>query len=203
MKVSLQFFKDMGVCDGAYAFLEAHFQKNGIEYADYLEGYKLMQTLPEFYAAVKEGGPDHDTLEGWLEWAYNLRHRAEAITYFGDHHLGDEFRTPDGLIHDTFEDAQRCTTCHPPLTVTGVKVSPKGAETWTITAEAGDYDFYVFHDPETGINHRTEDFSEAAAATETHNQNRPVPQIDQRVWSSCRQFSAWQPVDSPNLKINH
>ncbi len=42
MKTSLQFFKDMGVCDGAYAVLERVFGQAGVTKFDYAQGYELM-----------------------------------------------------------------------------------------------------------------------------------------------------------------
>ena len=42
MKTSLQFFKDMGVCDGAYAVLEQVFRNAGVSEFDYATGYELM-----------------------------------------------------------------------------------------------------------------------------------------------------------------
>lgn len=106
MKTSMQFFKDMGVCDGAYAFLEKHFIDNGYETHDYLEGYNLLETLPEFYTAAQAGGPEHDTVAGWLEWAYDLRNRPEAIMYFGDHIEKNTYKCPDNLLHMSRAEAE-------------------------------------------------------------------------------------------------
>ena len=52
----------MGVCDGAYGFLEQCLHANGYEIHDYLAGYELLETLPAFYAATENGGSDHDTV---------------------------------------------------------------------------------------------------------------------------------------------
>jgi len=42
MKTSLKFFKDLGVCDGAYAALSDVFEQAGVEFFDYDAGYQVM-----------------------------------------------------------------------------------------------------------------------------------------------------------------
>ena len=95
MRTSLQFFKDMGVCDGAYAVLERVFQSAGVTEFDYAAGYDLMLSMMDELetAAAQSGEPGHDTAEGWLKWCYDLRTRPEAIMYFGDHIEENLFRT--------------------------------------------------------------------------------------------------------------
>ncbi|WP_281708320.1 hypothetical protein [Phaeobacter italicus] len=176
MKTSLQFFKDMGVCDGAYAFLEAWFTANGLETYDYLAGYALLESLPEFHAAAADGGPGHDTVAGWLQWAHDLRMRPEAIMYFSDHIEEPVFRTHDGHLHESIAAAQdhrrrvfaELRRDHAAARViNGVRLGDAGAETWEVVDPARDdltrYDAFVWHDSTTGLNHRTESLGEAVA----------------------------------------
>jgi hypothetical protein len=176
MKTSLQFFKDMGVCDGAYAFLEAWFTANGVTTHDYLAGYALLESLPEFHAAAANGGPDHDTVQGWLAWAYALRTRPEAIMYFGDHIEENLFRTSDGHLHESYvaaADHRRRVFAElrrdhaAARVINGVRLGQHGAEVWEVVDPAADdltgYDAFVWHDSTTGLNHRTASASEAVA----------------------------------------
>ena len=80
MKTSLQFFKDMGVCDGAYAVLERVFGQAGVTEFDYAQGYEVMLSMMDQLEvdAAQSGEPGHDTAEGWLQWCYELRSRPEA-----------------------------------------------------------------------------------------------------------------------------
>ena len=176
MKTSLQFFKDMGVCDGAYAFLEGWFTTNGLEIYDYLAGYALLESLPEFHAVAAEGGPGHDTVAGWLQWAHDLRMRPEAIMYFGDHIDETLFRTHDGHLHESLAAAQdhrrrvfaELRRHHAAARViNGVRLGELGAEVWEVvdpsTDDLAGYDAFVWHDSKTGLNHRTASASEAVA----------------------------------------
>lgn len=108
MRTSLQFFKDMGVCDGAYAVLERVFQSAGVTEFDYAAGYEMMLGMMGELeiAAAQSGEPGHDTAQGWLKWCYDLRTRPEAIMYFGDHIEENLFRTADGHLYETLAAAQ-------------------------------------------------------------------------------------------------
>jgi hypothetical protein len=108
MKTTLQFFKDMGVCVGAYQTLQRFFEAAGITALDYAQGYQLMLGMMDTIEAdaAQSADPDHATAEGWLKWCYDLRTRPEAIMYFGDHIAEDVFRTADGQIHESLATAQ-------------------------------------------------------------------------------------------------
>jgi hypothetical protein len=177
MKTSLQFFKDMGVCDGAYAVLERVFEQAGVTEFDYAQGYQLMLGMMDQLEveAAQSGDPDHATAEGWLAWCYELRTRPEAIVYFGDHIAEDVFRTADGQLHDTLEAARdhdrhryaELRSDHAAARViNGVRFGEGGAETWEVVDPAQDdlagFDAFVWHDSTTGLNHRTDSAAEAA-----------------------------------------
>ena len=211
MKTSLQFFKDMGVCDGAYAFLEQYFRANAYEIHDYLAGYNLLQTLPAFYAAAENGGPDHDTVEGWLTWAFDLRNRPEAIMYFGDHIEENLFRTADGQTHESLEAAQdydrrryaELKADHAAARViNGVRFGEGGAETWEVVDPTRDdltgFDAFVWHDSTTGLNHRTESLAEAmafdaqqAGILEAIDAAEAAARIERRIRDESGEFAVW------------
>ena len=177
MKTSLQFFKDMGVCDGAYAVLERVFEQAGVSEFDYTHGYQVMLGMMDQLdvEAAQSGDPGHDTAQGWLEWCYDLRNRPEAIMYFGDHIEEDVYRTADGQLHKTLEAARdhdrsryaELRKDHAAARViNGVRFGERGAETWEVVDPAQDdlvgFDAFVWHDSTTGLNHRTNSAAEAA-----------------------------------------
>jgi hypothetical protein len=215
MKTSLQFFKDMGVCDGAYAFLEAWFTANGLETYDYLAGYALLESLPEFHAAAAEGGPGHDTVAGWLQWAHDLRMRPEAIMYFGDHIEESLFRTHDSHLHESLaaaQDHRRRVFAELPRdhaatrVINGVHRRADGAETWQVVDPARDdltgYDAFVWHDSTTGLNHRTESLDEAIAfdaeqaeVLQRIDAAEAAARIARKITDESGQFSVWVEVE--------
>jgi hypothetical protein len=176
MKTSLQFFKDMGVCDGAYAVLERVFGQASVTEFDYAQGYEVMLSMMDQLEvdAAQSGEPGHDTAQGWLQWCYDLRNRPEAIMYFGDHIAEDIFRTADGQLHETLEAAQdhdrrrfaELRKYHAEARViNGVRFGEGGAETWEVVDPAHDdlagFDAFIWHDSTTGLNHRTDSAAEA------------------------------------------
>lgn len=178
MKTSLQFFKDMGVCDGAYAVLERVFHSAGVSEFDYAAGYELMLGMMDQLevAAAESGEPGHDTAAGWLKWCHDLRTRPEAIMYFGDHIEEDLFRTSDGHLHESYEaaaDHRRRVFAElrrdhaAARVINGVRLGEQGAEVWEVVDPGVDdltgYDAFVWHDSTTGLNHRTASVSEAVA----------------------------------------
>lgn len=178
MKTSLQFFKDMGVCDGAYAVLEQVFSSSGVAEFDYDAGYQLMLSMMDDLeiAASETGGPGHDTAQGWLKWCFELRTRPEAIMYFGDHIEENFFVTPDGFTHESFAAAaehrkrvfdELRDDYSGKLVVNGVITNEDQTETWQqVDLSSGDlsgYDSFVWHDHTTGLNHKTNSSEEAAA----------------------------------------
>jgi hypothetical protein len=178
MKTSLQFFKDMGVCDGAYAVLERVFGQAGVTEFDYAQGYEVMLGMMDQLAvdAAQSGAPGHDTAQGWLQWCYDLRNRPEAIMYFGDHIEENLFRTADGQLHEKLDaardhDRRRYAELRQDhaaaRVINGVRFGEGGAETWEVVDPAQDdlagFDAFVWHDSTTGLNHRTENAAEAMA----------------------------------------
>ena len=214
MKTSLQFFKEMGVCDGAYAFLEHYFRANGYEIHDYLAGYNLLETLPAFYAAAENGGPDHDAVDGWLKWAFDLRNRPEAIMYFGDHIEENLFRTNDGQVHESLQAAQdydrrryaELKADHGAgRVINGVRMGEGGAETWEVVHPDQDdltgFDAFVWHDNTSGLNHRTESLHEAMAFDAQQGEVLAAidnaeagAQIERRISDESGEFAVWVAV---------
>lgn len=177
MKTTLQFFKDMGVCDGAYAVLERVFGQAGVTEFNYAQGYEVMLGMMDQLEieAAQSGDPGHDTAQGWLQWCYDLRTRPEAIMYFGDHIAENQFRTTDGHLHETLEaardhDRRRYAELREnhaaARVINGVRFGEGGAETWEVVDPAQDdlagFDAFVWHDSTTGLNHRTLSAAEAA-----------------------------------------
>ncbi|SHE62725.1 hypothetical protein SAMN05444279_10586 [Ruegeria intermedia] len=213
MKTSLQFFKDMGVCDGAYAVLERVFAQAGVTEFDYAQGYQLMLGMMDQLEveATQSGEPGHDTAEGWLQWCYDLRTRPEAIMYFGDHIEEDVFRTADGQVHETWEAAQEhdwrryaaLREDHAAARViNGVRFGEGGAETWEVVDPAHDdlagFDAFVWHDSTTGLNHRTDSAAEAVAfnaaqakTLEAIDVAERAARIECRITDESGAFRAW------------
>jgi hypothetical protein len=213
MKTSLQFFKDMGVCDGAYAVLERVFGQAGVTEFDYAQGYQVMLSMMDQLEvdAAQSGEPGHDTAQGWLQWCYDLRNRPEAIMYFGDHIAENLFRTADGHLHETLEAAQdhdrrrfaELRQDHAAARVmNGVRFGEGGAETWEVVDPARDdlagFEAFVWHDSTTGLNHRTDSAAEAVAFNaaqakilDSIDAAVRSARIERRITDESRAFRVW------------
>jgi hypothetical protein len=178
LKTTLQFFKDMGVCDGAYQTLQRFFDAAGITTLDYTQGYQLMLGMMDEIAveAAQSADPNHATAQGWLKWTYELRTRPEAIMYFGDHIEENFFVTLDGFIHESLDAAvqhrkrvfdELRADYTEKLVVNGVITHEDQTETWQrvdlSTEDLSRYDSFVWHDHSTGLNNKTDSAEEAAA----------------------------------------
>ena len=213
MKTSLQFFKDMGVCDGAFAVLARVFGQAGVTEFDYAAGYEVMHGMMDQLEvdAARSGEPGHDTAQGWQKWCYELRTRPKAIMYFGDHIEEDVFRTADGQLHETLDaardhDRRRYAELRKDhaaaRVINGVRFGEGGAETWDVVDPAHDdlagFVAFVWHDSTTGLNHRTVSAAEAAKfdveqakvldAIEAAEQ---AARIEQKITDESRTFSVW------------
>lgn len=217
MRTSLQFFRDMGVCDGAYAVLERVFQSAGVTEFDYAAGYDLMLSMMDELetAAAQSGEPGHDTAQGWLKWCFDLRTRPEAIMYFGDHIDENLFRTADGHLHESLaaaQDHRRRSFAEQrrdhaaARVINGVRLGPEGAETWEVvdpaSAELAGYDAFVWHDSTTGLNHRTESLDEAVAydaeqakILEQIDAAEAAARIERRITDPSGAFAVWVGVE--------
>jgi hypothetical protein len=213
MKTSLQFFKDMGVCDGAYQTLQRVFNQAGVTEFDYAQGYEFMLGMMDTIEAdaIASADPDHDTAQGWLEWCYDLRNRPEAIMYFGDHIEENLFDAGDGYLYDTLQGArdhisrgfQELKGDYQALAVVnGVTVDGDGVETWRVidfaSADPSDYDAFVWHDIATGANHRTVSPTVAAAFHANHkvrldeiNRLEQNSTIKRKITDESEEFSVW------------
>lgn len=213
MKTSLQFFKDMGVCDGAYQTLQRVFNQAGVTEFDYAQGYEFMLGMMDTIEAdaIASADPDHDTAQGWLEWCYDLRNRPEAIMYFGDHIEENLFDAGDGYLYDTLQGArdhisrgfQELKGDYQALAVVnGVTVDGDGVETWRVidfaSADPSDYDAFVWHDISTGSNHRTVSPTVAAAFHANHkvrldeiNRLEQNSTIKRKITDESEEFSVW------------
>ena len=217
MKTSLQFFKDMGVCDGAYAVLERVFQNAGVTEFDYAAGYEMMLGMMDELeiAAAQSSEPGHDTAQGWLKWCYELRTRPEAIMYFGDHIEENLFRTADGHFHETLaaaQDHRRRSFAEQRRdhaagrVINGVRLGPEGAETWEVVDPASsalfEYDAFVWHDSTTGLNHRTKSLDEAVAydaeqakVLEQIDAAEAAAHIERRITDPSGAFAVWVGIE--------
>jgi hypothetical protein len=214
MKTTLQFFKDMGVCDGAYQTLQRVFNAAGVTEFDYAAGYQLMLgMMDEIEAdAAQSADPDHVTAAGWLKWCYDLRTRPEAIMYFGDHISENVFRTADGQIHESLaaaQDHRRRSFAEQrrdhaaARVINGVRLGPEGAETWEVvdptgTAVLAGYDAFIWHDSTTGLNHRTNSLDEAVAFNAAQAQildaidaAEAAAHIERRIQDESGVFRVW------------
>lgn len=213
MKTSLQFFKDMGVCDGAYAVLERVFEQAGVTKFDYAQGYQLMLGMMDQLEveAAQSDDPDHATAEGWLQWCYDLRNRPEAIMYFGDHIEENLFRTADGQLHEALDaardhDRRRYAELRrdhaAARVINGVRFGEGGAETWEVVDPAQDdlagFDTFIWHDSTTGLNHRTDSAAEAVAFNAAQAKTLDVidaaeraARVERRISDESGAFSVW------------
>lgn len=219
MKTSLQFFKDMGVCDGAYAVLERVFQTAGVSEFDYAAGYELMLGMMDQLeiAASESGEPGHDTAAGWLKWCHDLCTRPEAIKYFGDHIEENLFRTADGHLHESYEaaaDHRRRVFAElrrdhaAARVINGVRLGEQGAEVWEVVDPGVDdlsgFDAFVWHDSTTGLNHRTVSASEAVAFDAAQagvlgaiDAAEAGAGIERKITDESGVFSVWVGVERP------
>jgi hypothetical protein len=216
MKTSLQFFKDMGVCNGAYAVLKRVFGHAGVTEFDYAQGYEVMLSMMDQLEvdAAQSGEPGHDTAQGWLQWCYELRSRPEAIMYFGDHVEENLFRTNDGQVHETLDaareyDRRRYAELKADhgagRVVNGVRIGEGGLETWEVLhPEQGNltsFDAFIWHDSTTGLNHRTESLDEAMAFDVGQGEILAAidaaeagAQIERRIIDESGEFTVWVAV---------
>ena len=217
MKTTLQFFKDMGVCDGAYAVLERVFGQAGVIEFDYAQGYQLMLGMMDKLEvdAAQSGELGHDTAQGWLQWCYELRNRREAIMYFGDHIEEDVFRTADGQLHETpvaarDHDRRRYAELRKDhaaaRVINGVRFGEGGAETWEVVDPAHDdlagFEAFVWHDSTTGLNHRTDSAAEAASfdaaqakILDAIDAAERASRVERRISDESGVFSVWLPIE--------
>ena len=112
MKTSLQMFKDLEVCDGAYEVLTEIFTNAGTEKIDYDEGYKMMLDMIEDLKVRAMEYPDpndegHKFVHNWVAWCDALPTKPEAIMYFGDHIEMNDYSTDlDDLLHASRSEAE-------------------------------------------------------------------------------------------------
>lgn len=150
----MQFFKDMGVCDGAYAALKEIFEAADVEFFDYDTGFLLMHQMRDTLAkkASAFGEEGHDEVEGWFEWCKELRNRPEAIMYFGDHIEKYEYMSSDGLVHASLEEAHQHEGIiaseikagyRENFSVCGIKVTERG-ETWYVLRDLDNVDWSAY-----------------------------------------------------------
>lgn len=216
MKTSLQFFKDMGVCDGAYAVLERVFGQAGVTEFDYAQGYEVMLGMMGQLEvdAAQSGEPGHDTAEGWLQWCYDLRSRPEAIMYFGDYTEENLFRTADGQLHETLDaardhDRRRYAELRQDhataRVINGVRFGEGGAETWEVLdpvqGELAGFDIFIWHDSTTGLNHRTDSAAEAVTFNAAQAKilyaieaAERATRIERRITDESGAFAVWVEV---------
>lgn len=177
MKLTLKMLKDLGVCDGAYAYCENLWLEYG-EYEasyDYDFGMALVLSRDDFRIAAENGGPGHETYDGWIRWFDNLKYREDAITYFGDHIDHNLYETSDKFQHESLQAAKDHNkriydeiryTFNTLNVINGVYKNEKEHEVWEKiedinTADLSKYESFVWNDYKTGLNHYTPHPTEA------------------------------------------
>ena len=218
MKVSMQMLRDLGVCDGANAYIGAWFAANNVEVIDYAYALQTLldhQEAGQSWIDANYAGTDHSDYAGWVAWMRALATRPEAITYFGDHIEEDLFRTSDGQLHETLEaardhDRRRYAELRQhhaaARVINGVRLGEGGAETWEVVDPARDdlagFDAFVWHDSTTGLNHRTDRAAEAvsfdaaqAKVLDTIEATARAARIEQKITDESGAFGVWVAVD--------
>ncbi|PWG16153.1 hypothetical protein [Salibaculum griseiflavum] len=217
MKVSMQMLRDLGVCDGANAYIGAWFAANDVEVIEYAVALQTLldhQEAGQSWIDANYAGTAHSDYAGWVTWMRALATRPDAITYFGDHILEDLFRTGDGQLHETLaaacaHDQSRFAALRrdhaAARVINGVRFGEGGSETWEVVDPARDdlagFDAFVWHDSATGLNHRTQSATEAiafdAAQAKTLDAidaaQRAAP-IEQRITDESGAFRVWVAV---------
>lgn len=101
MKISKEFIKDMGVCDEAYAWYSETF---GDDIRGYFEVYDRVVE-----ATTVEGVEEYHQGElkpgGWVFWSFEIRNRADAIKWWGNHSYKDEWKI-EGPYHEPLIDKE-------------------------------------------------------------------------------------------------
>lgn len=217
MKTTLKFFKDMGVCDGAYAVLDRVFAAANVTEYDYDAGYGYMLSIMDHLEseASNSGDPEHSTAQGWLAWCYELRNRPEAIMYFGDHIENNLFRTSDTLDHESLDAAlnhnrRRYAESRGDYlnlyVINGVYRDDSGNEVWKRISDIQNtniskYEAFVWYDAGSGLNHKTKSPTEALVfaskiedTLDAMAANEAAEVVRKMVTDESGQYSVWVDV---------
>lgn len=217
MKVTVKMLQDLGVCGPASIYVGQWFIDNNIEIIDYDLGMKHLKSLighGQEWINANVADEDHADYINWIQWYANLPSMPEAIMYFGDHIEENLYITPDGFLHESLESAkeyikrmyQEMRDDHQSKRViNGIKIGPSGAETWEqidlATADLSQYQEFVWHDSNTGLNNRTT--SPTVAAIFDAEQRKVLDLIDaaeravvikRKITDSDNKYSVWVEV---------
>jgi len=218
MKVSMQMLRDLGVCKGAQQYIGAWFAANNVEVIDYdyaLQTLLHHQLAGQAWIDENYAGPEHSDYGGWIKWMRGLTSRYDAISYFGDHIQENLFRTEDNCLYETLSAAQaHRARVYQELrddhaskkVINGVKRASSGVETWSVidlqTADVTEFDAFVWHDAETGLNHRTVSPTVAAVfdaeqkkILDAINAAEQASKIKRKITDESGQYSIWVEVE--------
>ena len=216
MRVTIPMLEDLGLCGAGLEEMTKLSQASGITEWDYDQGVALFLSMEDYLreAASKVNDPEHDNYDGWLKFTLDLKNRAEAITYFGDHIVEELYRTPDGYTYNTLQEAkdhvlrqaeEQKTYYQETFSILGVKINEQGHEVWqTIdinNVDLSEYDDFVWHDQNTGLNNKTSSPTAALVFIESQkdilraiDESAAKAVIKQKITDSSGQYSVWVDV---------
>lgn len=221
MKVSVEMLKNLGACGPASIYVGQWFVDNNIEIIDYDLGMAHLKSLiahGQAWISENISGEDHADYRNWIAWYEKLPTTLEAITYFGDHHVENTFRTlSDGLMHESIEQARAHiervtheikTDYYERLVLNGVIVDNEGNETWVkinnpYKDNLDQYNHFVWHDISTGLNNKTTSRTAAIVYydsimnyVDTMIQDyRSSNKIQQLYYDEARKYQVWVTVE--------
>ena len=214
MKLTLKMLKDLGVCDGAYAYCEDLWLEYG-EYEasyDYDFGMALVLSRDDFRIAAENGGPGHETYDGWIRWFDDLKYREDAIIYFGDHIDHNLYETSDKYQHESLSSAKSHNkriydeiryTFEILKVINGVYRDENGYEVWEKINDIQNddltkYESFVWNDYKTGINVVTPHPTEALLFSDSIdyelqsiNINEQEEKIIKKISDESGKYSLW------------
>lgn len=216
MRVTIPMLEDLGLCGAGLEEMTKLSQASGIAEWDYDKGVALFLSMEDYLreAASKVNDPEHDNYDGWLQFTLDLKTRAEAITYFGDHIVEELYKTPDGYTYNTIQEAkdhvlrqaeEQKTYYQETFSILGVKINEQGYEVWQNidinNVDLSEYDDFVWHDQNTGLNSKTSSPTAALVFIESQkdtlraiDESTAKAEIKQKITDSSGQYSVWVAV---------
>lgn len=209
--------KDLGVCEEAYTCIGGWLQQHGFDEIDYdqaIDTLLLNQEYCEKWLMENDHSKEHGDFNGWLTWFIKLRDRPEAIMYFGDHIEENLYMTPDGFLHESIAAAkdyikrlyQEIRDDHASKRIiNGIKIDADGHETWEkidfSSTDLSQYQEFVWHDSNTGLNHRTSSptvaiiyDSEQRKILELIDETEQMVIIKRKITDKDNKYSVWVDV---------
>jgi len=221
MKVTVEMLQNLGVCGPASTYVGQWFVDNNVQIIDYDLGMAYLKSLiGHGQAWINENVADEDHADyiNWIAWYEKLPTDIRAITYFGDHIIENTFKvTADDSLHESIEAARAHIArlvnelrddYNNKIILNGVYLNEEGYETWEVInnpykENLSRFTSFVWHDPETGINNRTNSATAAIAYYDmihnTYNtmidQYRDACKIQQQYMDEARKYTVWVTVE--------